>query len=57
MGLGHGILTAELGETTWRKSRYRNYAGNCVELAVLGDDLVGIRHPVARVPGDSTTAV
>lgn len=48
VGLVDGMLMAELGEARWRKSRYSNCTGNCVEFAVLGDDLVGIRdskHP------------
>lgn len=52
VGLSNGMLVSELGEVTWRKSCYSNSTGNCVEFAVLGDDLVGIRdskHPEGPV--------
>ncbi len=51
-GRVNGMLVTDVGEVAWRKSRYSNSTGNCVEFAALGDELVGIRdskHPEGPV--------
>jgi hypothetical protein len=39
----NGTPAADLGNVTWRKSRYSNSQGTCVELASLPDGAVALR--------------
>lgn len=39
----NGTPATELHGAEWRKSRYSNSKGNCVEFAGLGDGQIGIR--------------
>ena len=42
--LSDGVVGAsDLACAAWRKSSYSTYNGACVEVAVLRDDLVGVR--------------
>ena len=34
---------ADLAQATWRKSSWSTYNGNCVEVAELRSDLIGVR--------------
>ena len=48
----HEIDSGSMQGLVWRKSRYSNPSGNCVELAELGDGQVAIRnsrHPSGPV--------
>jgi hypothetical protein len=40
----NGIRATRLRGVTWRKSRYSNPSGNCLELAELPDGSVAIRN-------------
>jgi uncharacterized protein DUF397 len=43
-GSGHErVDAAELARATWRKSSWSAHNGNCVEVAVLGGRLIGVR--------------
>ena len=44
MQISDGPVTSEPRELTWRKSRFSNPSGNCVELAELSDGGVVVRH-------------
>jgi len=39
----NGTPATELRDVTWRKSRYSNSQGTCVELASLGGGAVAVR--------------
>ena len=46
LGLGSGqerVDAAALARATWRKSSWSAHNGNCVEVAVLGGRLIGVR--------------
>lgn len=45
----NGVSAAELWGVRWRKSRYSNSQGNCVEMAELPDGQVAMRN--SRDPG------
>jgi hypothetical protein len=45
------IKSAEVNAAAWRKSSFSNYAGNCVEIAWLPGDRVGIRDTKDREKG------
>lgn len=40
----NGMPAADLTEVAWRKSRYSNSQGNCVELAELPDGGIAVRN-------------
>ena len=40
----NGMPAGELTEASWRKSRYSNSKGNCVELARLGTGEIAMRN-------------
>ena len=40
----NGIQATELDGVTWRKSRYSNPSGNCLEMAQLADGGIAIRN-------------
>ncbi|HUR09113.1 MULTISPECIES: DUF397 domain-containing protein [unclassified Nonomuraea] len=40
----NGMPAADLKQVAWRKSRYSNSQGNCVELAKLPDGGVAVRN-------------
>ncbi|WP_219470467.1 DUF397 domain-containing protein [Nonomuraea rhizosphaerae] len=40
----NGMPAADLQQVAWRKSRYSNSQGNCVELAKLPDGGVAVRN-------------
>jgi hypothetical protein len=42
--VGAGNLAPHDEELVWRKSRYSNPSGSCVELAALGDDAIAMRN-------------
>lgn len=44
MQISDGVVNSALQECTWRKSRFSNPSGNCVELAALSDGGVALRH-------------
>jgi hypothetical protein len=50
------VAMVESGETkhsvvTWRKSSFSAYNGNCVEIADLGVDAIGVRDSKAGLQG------
>lgn len=45
------VNPAEINAAAWRKSSWSNYAGNCVEIAGLPGDRVGIRDTKDRGTG------
>ncbi|MFG2072479.1 protein of unknown function [Nonomuraea maritima] len=40
----NGMPAADLKQVSWRKSRYSNSQGNCVELAKLPDGGIAVRN-------------
>ncbi|AQZ65065.1 MULTISPECIES: DUF397 domain-containing protein [Nonomuraea] len=40
----NGMPAADLTQVAWRKSRYSNSQGNCVELAALPDGGIAVRN-------------
>ncbi|WP_068923420.1 DUF397 domain-containing protein [Planobispora rosea] len=42
--LGNGVPASLLGAVAWRKSRFSNPSGNCVELARLPGDGIAMRN-------------
>ncbi|GGO73504.1 MULTISPECIES: DUF397 domain-containing protein [Nonomuraea] len=40
----NGMPAADLKQVAWRKSRYSNSQGNCVELAKLPDGGIAVRN-------------
>jgi len=42
--INNGMSATELRGAVWRKSRYSNPSGNCVELAELTDGGVAVRN-------------
>lgn len=42
--INNGMSAAALQGAVWRKSRYSNPSGNCVELAELADGGVAVRN-------------
>ncbi|GGS88872.1 MULTISPECIES: DUF397 domain-containing protein [Nonomuraea] len=40
----NGMPAADLTQVAWRKSRYSNSQGNCVELAKLPDGGIAVRN-------------
>lgn len=40
----NGMPASDLSGAAWRKSRYSNSKGNCVELAVLGSGEIAMRN-------------
>ncbi|GAA2906300.1 hypothetical protein FHS43_003291 [Streptosporangium becharense] len=40
----NGMPAADLAGASWRKSRYSNSTGNCVELAELPDGSIAVRN-------------
>jgi hypothetical protein len=48
-GFNDGLATSRAPEVRWRKSRYSNPCGSCVEMARLGDGAVAVRN--SRNPG------
>jgi hypothetical protein len=44
MQISNGAVASVLQELTWRKSRFSNPSGNCVELAELSDGGIALRH-------------
>ncbi len=52
MQINNGVMASGLQGVVWRKSRYSNPSGNCVELAQLPDGAVAVRnsrHPSGPV--------
>lgn len=41
--MGGLVGAADFAQVTWRKSSWSSYNGNCVEVAELGGQLVGVR--------------
>jgi hypothetical protein len=50
-GLEHGVTQAEIAGATWRKSSWSAENGNCVEVAQLPGDAIGVRHSKDVAPG------
>ena len=44
MQIRNGMKADELGSVEWRKSRFSNPSGNCVEVAALPDGSVAMRN-------------
>jgi hypothetical protein len=44
MQIRNGMKAGELGPVEWRKSRFSNPSGNCVEVAALPDGSVAMRN-------------
>lgn len=44
MQIGNGAMNPAPQELAWRKSRFSNPSGNCVEVAVLLDGAIAVRH-------------
>lgn len=44
MQISNDAVVSALQELTWRKSRFSNPSGNCVELAELSDGGIALRH-------------
>lgn len=44
MQISNRVVAFALQELTWRKSRFSNPSGNCVELAELADGGIALRH-------------
>lgn len=44
MQVDNGVMASGLKEVTWRKSRYSNPSGNCVEFAELRDGAIAVRN-------------
>lgn len=40
----NGMPATDLAGASWRKSRYSNSTGNCVELAELADGSIAVRN-------------
>ena len=47
--INDGMAASLLRGVSWRKSRYSNPCGSCVELAQLADGRIAVRH--SRHPG------
>ncbi len=47
--INNGVGPSPLTGVVWRKSRYSNPSGNCVELAELADGRIAVRN--SRYPG------
>jgi Domain of unknown function (DUF397) len=47
--------TADLLRVTWRKSSWSSYNGNCVEVGILSDMLIGVRDSKSNGTGPVLT--
>lgn len=47
--INNGVAATSVHGLNWRKSRYSNSSGNCVEVAELADGRIAVRN--SRYPG------